>query len=113
MPGVLQAEDEGFEPPPVSRDGFQDRCLRPLSQSSSALPAADSYRDLPAHMRSVLFTPAGSCLPQDHRVDDFRILCRGITPGQTASPMPDSNRRPAAYETAALPTELTGQQQVR
>ena len=48
VPGVLQAEDEGFEPPPVSRDGFQDRCLRPLSQSSSALPATDSYRDLHA-----------------------------------------------------------------
>lgn len=24
------------------------------------------------------------------------------------SPLPDSNRRPAAYETAALPTELNG-----
>ena len=28
------AEEEGFEPPALSRCGFQDRCLRPLGHSS-------------------------------------------------------------------------------
>ena len=27
-------EEEGFEPPALSRDGFQDRCLKPLSHPS-------------------------------------------------------------------------------
>src|SRR5882672_10146650 len=29
------AEEEGFEPPALACDGFQDRCLKPLGHSSS------------------------------------------------------------------------------
>ena len=31
---ALRAEDEGFEPTKVSLAGFQDRCTRPLCESS-------------------------------------------------------------------------------
>ena len=31
----VPAEEEGFEPPALSRCGFQDRCLRPLGHSST------------------------------------------------------------------------------
>src|SRR5437868_2085338 len=35
MASARAAEEEGFEPPALSRCGFQDRCLRPLGHSST------------------------------------------------------------------------------
>ena len=47
---VGSAEEEGFEPPALSRSGFQDRCLRPLGHSSKEVEATFSASSL--HMQA-------------------------------------------------------------
>src|ERR687890_1743186 len=46
--------------------------------------------------------------PESVRLTRRAARCRARIPAFTASPLPDSNRRPLPYHGSALPTELRG-----
>src|SRR5215471_6112636 len=76
----LKEEEEGFEPPALSRYGFQDRRLRPLGHSSGATHLS-AYEA--STKRERVEVTCGPCLPRCSRSWPSRLpsTFRGRGPG--------------------------------